>query len=101
VGGEAQFLARPATPQPPVVGRHHHGARRALEGVLDLAGPREEQLADMTRRYARAIGYRGPVFAVNVPGDQMKGMRNGLNLPGEGAVLGTQTFDQWLETVRH
>jgi uncharacterized protein YbjT (DUF2867 family) len=77
-------------------------AERPAQGrAADLAGPREEQLADMTRRYARAIGYRGPVFAVNVPGDQMKGMREGLNLPGEGAVLGTQTFDQWLETVRH
>ena len=66
----------------------------------DLAGPREEQLADMTKRYARAVGYRGPVFAVSLPGAQMKGMREGLNLPGADAVLGTQTFDQWLQTVR-
>jgi uncharacterized protein YbjT (DUF2867 family) len=68
--------------------------------AADLAGPREEQLADMTKRYARAVGYRGPVFAVSLPGAQQKGMREGVNLPGEGAVLGTQTFDQWLETVR-
>lgn len=66
----------------------------------DLAGPREEQLAAMTKRYARAVGYRGPVFAVSLPGAQMKGMREGLNLPGAEAVLGTQTFDQWLDAVR-
>ncbi|HET8926982.1 MAG TPA: NAD(P)H-binding protein [Microbacterium sp.] len=68
--------------------------------AADLAGPREEQLADMTKRYARAVGYRWPVLAVNVPGDQWKGMRAGLNLPEAGAVLGTQTFDEWLESVR-
>lgn len=65
----------------------------------DLAGPHEEQLADMTRRYARAIGYRWPMPSINVPGQQMKGMRAGLNLPGDGAVLGTQTFDAWLQEV--
>lgn len=68
--------------------------------ATDLAGPREEQLADMTKRYARAIGYRGPVFAADLPGEQLKGMRAGLNLPGADAVLGAQTFDEWLETVR-
>jgi hypothetical protein len=34
-----------------------------------------------------------------IPGAQMKGMREGLNLPGPGAVLGTQTFAEWLTTV--
>ncbi len=66
----------------------------------DLAGPREEKLSDMIKGYAKAIGYRGPVMAVDLPGAQMKGMRAGLNLPGADAVLGIQTFAEWLDEVR-
>lgn len=64
--------------------------------MIELAGPREEQLADMVRRYARAHGARGWIPSVAVPSRQMKGMREGRNLPGPGTVLGTQTFDDWL-----
>lgn len=64
--------------------------------VPDLAGPREEQLADMVRAYARRIGYRGWIPALNVPGPQMAGMRAGKALPGPDAVRGTQTFAEWL-----
>lgn len=68
--------------------------------AAELAGPREERLADMVKSYARVAGYRFPVFGVDLPGPQMAGMREGLNLPGPGAVLGTQTFDEWLAEVR-
>ncbi|MBN9150668.1 MAG: SDR family oxidoreductase [Salinibacterium sp.] len=64
--------------------------------VPDLAGPREEKLDEMIRAYARSAGYRGWIPSINVPGGQMKGMRAGLVLPGPHAVLGTQTFAQWL-----
>lgn len=64
--------------------------------VRDLAGPHEEQLAEMIRAYARSEGYRGWVPALSVPGPQMKGMRAGDALPGPDADLGTQTFAQWL-----
>jgi hypothetical protein len=64
--------------------------------VPDFAGPREEQLADMVRAYARRIGYRGWIPALNVPGPQMAGMRAGKALPGPDAVRGTQTFTEWL-----
>lgn len=74
-------------------------AQPAQGPARDLAGPREEELADMVKAYARAIGHRGPVPAMAIPGAQMKGMREGLNLPGPGAVLGTQTFAEWLTTV--
>jgi uncharacterized protein YbjT (DUF2867 family) len=67
--------------------------------AADLAGPREEELADMVKAYARAIGYRGPVPAIAIPGAQMKGMRDGLNLPDPDAVLGRQTFAEWLAAV--
>lgn len=62
----------------------------------DLAGPREEQLADMVRAYARREGYRGWVPTLNVPGPQMAGMRAGLGLPGPDAELGRQSFAEWL-----
>lgn len=69
----------------------------APEGrARDLAGPREEQLADMIRAYARSRGYRGWVPAISLPGPQMAGMRAGHALPGADADLGTQTFAQWL-----
>lgn len=64
--------------------------------VKDLAGPREEQLSDMIRAYARHEGYRGWIPALNVPGPQMAGMRAGDALPGPDANFGTETFGQWL-----
>lgn len=64
--------------------------------VRDLAGPREERLAEMIRAYARSRGYRGWIPALNVPGPQMAGMRAGHALPGGDADLGRQTFDEWL-----
>jgi len=64
--------------------------------LVELAGPREEQLDDMVRRYARAHGARGWIPSISLPTKQMKGMREGLNLPGPDAIIGTQTFDEWL-----
>jgi len=64
--------------------------------VRDVAGPREEKLADMVRAFARREGYRGWVPALNVPGPQMAGMRAGHALPGPDAELGQQTFAEWL-----
>lgn len=64
--------------------------------VRDLAGPREERLADMVRAFARHEGYRGWIPALNVPGPQMAGMRAGHALPGPDADLGQQTFADWL-----
>jgi uncharacterized protein YbjT (DUF2867 family) len=62
----------------------------------DLAGPREERLDEMVRAFARHTGHRGWIPRVSLPGPQMKGMRAGLALPGAGAVLGRQTFAEWL-----
>ncbi|MBW9110274.1 NAD(P)H-binding protein [Microbacterium trichothecenolyticum] len=62
----------------------------------DLAGPREERLDDMIKAYARRTGHGGWIPSVSLPGGQMKGMRTGLGLPGPGAVLGSQTFAEWL-----
>lgn len=65
----------------------------------DLAGPQEESLADMVRRYARAIGHRGRVPVVSTPGALGRAFRSGALLPGPGALRGTQTFAQWLDAL--
>ena len=69
--------------------------------VADLAGPREERLDDMVKAYARRAGHRGWIPSVSLPGAQMKGMRDGLALPGPGADLGELTFADWLEDASH
>lgn len=67
--------------------------------AADLAGPREERLDEMVKAYARRVGHRGWVPSVSLPGAQMKGMRSGLALPAPGAILGAETFGEWLETL--
>jgi uncharacterized protein YbjT (DUF2867 family) len=70
------------------------GSPRGL--VPELAGPREERMADLVRRYLAATGQRRPVIEVSIPGAWGRGMRNGSLLPTTGARLGRQTFDEWL-----
>jgi uncharacterized protein YbjT (DUF2867 family) len=67
--------------------------------ATDLGGPREERLDEMVKAFARRTGHRGWIPSVSLPGAQMKGMRAGLALPASGAVLGTQTFAAWLDTL--
>jgi uncharacterized protein YbjT (DUF2867 family) len=64
--------------------------------VPDLAGPREESLVDMVRRYARAHGSRAWIPAVPLPGALGRAQRDGSLLPGPDADLGRQTFADWL-----
>lgn len=64
--------------------------------TADLAGPREERLDEMVRSFARREGHRGWIPSVSLPGAQMKGMRAGYALPGAGAILGRETFAEWL-----
>jgi uncharacterized protein YbjT (DUF2867 family) len=67
--------------------------------VPDLAGPQEEWLPDMVRRYLRAAGTPRAVVGVPLPGPGGRAQRDGTLLPGAGATLGRQTFAQWLEEV--
>ncbi|WP_406149572.1 SDR family oxidoreductase [Streptomyces sp. NBC_01012] len=62
----------------------------------DLAGPREERMSDLVRRFLAATGQRRPVVEVPLPGAWGRGMRDGSLLPGPGTRLGRQTFDAWL-----
>jgi uncharacterized protein YbjT (DUF2867 family) len=64
--------------------------------VRDLAGPREEALDDLARRYLTATGKPGRVLRVPLPGRYGRALRDGTLLPGSSARLGVQTFDEWL-----
>lgn len=64
----------------------------------ELAGPREERMADLVRRYLAATGQRRPVIELSISGAWGRGMRDGSLLPKPGTRLGRQTFDEWLTT---
>ncbi|MFJ6678750.1 SDR family oxidoreductase [Microbacterium sp. NPDC091382] len=68
--------------------------------VADLAGPREERLDRMIRTWVHRDDSRRPVIAVSIPGPQMRGMREGLALPGPDATIAGPTFDEWLSARR-
>ena len=68
--------------------------------AADFAGPREESLVEMVRDYAKASGRSARIIPVSMPGDFGRAQRDGSLLPGAGAVLGTQTFAEWLTTQR-
>ncbi|GAA1751952.1 SDR family oxidoreductase [Agromyces humatus] len=62
----------------------------------DLAGPRQERLDDMIRRFAEATGVKGPVISISLPNKQFAAMQRGETLPGPDAMLARQTFDEWV-----
>ena len=65
----------------------------------DLAGPREESLVDMVRGLARARGSHAWIPAIPLPGASGRAQRDGSLLPGTDAVLGTQTYSEWLAAL--
>lgn len=66
--------------------------------VPDLAGPREEQMADMMRRLLRTRGGRGRVIEVRMPGRVGASLAGGGLLPDADGPRGVQTYAQWLES---
>jgi uncharacterized protein YbjT (DUF2867 family) len=64
--------------------------------VPDLAGPREERMPDLVRRYAAATGLPDRVVAVPLPGGFGRALRDGTILPSADAVLAGPTFAEWL-----
>jgi uncharacterized protein YbjT (DUF2867 family) len=118
-----QYLARSKGPvlvvpkfrTQPVAAREVAGALARLAAgtpvpMSQLAGPREEVLADMVRQVLRARaadgrgGRRGlfgqRVIEVRVPGAMGRAFANGAALPGAAAARGTQTFAEWLAEQR-
>lgn len=72
-------------------------AEGAPSGIVPaLAGPLEERMADLVRRYLAATGERRPVIELSIPGAWGRGMRNGTLLPAAGTRRGRETFDEWL-----
>lgn len=65
--------------------------------INDLGGPRTEELADLVRSYLAKTGERKRVLEAVLPGRMGKAMRSGALIPGPGAAVGRQTFQQWLE----
>ncbi|GAA3760399.1 hypothetical protein GCM10022240_11300 [Microbacterium kribbense] len=64
--------------------------------VGDVAGPRIERMAELTRRYLRAKGLPGHVVEMSLPGAFGRQMRDGSLLAGVHTHLAEQTFAQWL-----
>ncbi|WP_431280254.1 SDR family oxidoreductase [Leifsonia poae] len=62
----------------------------------DLAGPQEENMANLVRRYLVASNRTVPVIQLALPGAWGRGMRDGSLLPAADTRLGRQTFDEWL-----
>jgi uncharacterized protein YbjT (DUF2867 family) len=62
----------------------------------DLAGPQEENLADMARRLLRARGSRRLVLQLRLPAPGGGAMATGGALPNTPGPRGVQTYDEWL-----
>ncbi|MEV7396399.1 NAD-dependent epimerase/dehydratase family protein [Aeromicrobium sp. NPDC092404] len=62
----------------------------------ELAGPREESLADMGRRLLRARGSRRPVLQARLPVAGASAMASGGLLPTGPGPRGVQTYEDWL-----
>jgi uncharacterized protein YbjT (DUF2867 family) len=69
-------------------------------GMSELAGPREEIMADMIRQVVRARGDRRVVVSVRLPGATGKAMAAGGGLPDRPGLRGTQTFTDWVTEQR-
>jgi uncharacterized protein YbjT (DUF2867 family) len=69
-------------------------------GLLpDLGGPRPEDMGRMVRDVVRERGPRRLVVPVPMAGRTGRQVREGGLLPGDGATLGSVTFDDWLARV--
>lgn len=66
-------------------------------GVVEIGGPREESLVAMVRAYDRRTAGRSWVPALSLPGAFGRAQRDGTLLPTGDALLGRQTFAEWLD----
>lgn len=67
--------------------------------AAELAGPEEHQLVDLARRISRERGRRRPVIGLRLPGEGGRAMASGGLLPGPGARVGQQGFEEWMAAV--
>ena len=60
--------------------------------LVEIAGPRTEQIAELARK---VVARRGEDLTV-VAREAFEPIKNGALLPGPGAVIAGPTFDEWL-----
>ena len=65
------------------------------EPLLEIAGPKQEQIAELARQVVAHRGSDVTVVAQEAPAS----IRNGALLPGPGAVIAGPTFAEWLATT--
>ena len=75
-------------------------ASRPDEPILEIAGPREEELVDLAKRLVGWTGDPVRIEAVTDTADEVYDLHEeGGLLPGAGAKLAGPTFDEWLEAT--
>ncbi|TQL47075.1 uncharacterized protein YbjT (DUF2867 family) [Homoserinimonas aerilata] len=67
--------------------------------VRDLVGPEERRMADMVRAYSAAIGGRGRIVEVPLPGGFGRALRDGTLLGEADVDHGVQTYEEWLAAL--
>ncbi|AWB92407.1 SDR family oxidoreductase [Aeromicrobium chenweiae] len=77
-----------------------HALAEPAKRVLELAGPKEEDLGDMARRLLAARGQHRRVLSLRLPARGTGAMASGALLPRCDGPRGRQTYDEWLSTVR-
>ena len=65
------------------------------EPLLEIAGPKQEHIADLARQVVAHRGSDVTVLAQEAPAS----IRNGALLPGPDAVIAGPTFAEWLATT--
>jgi uncharacterized protein YbjT (DUF2867 family) len=69
--------------------------------IVEVAGPREERLAELASLYVARSGDSVRVEEVSDPDDPNRELNvNGGLLPGPGAILAGPTFEEWLAAER-
>jgi hypothetical protein len=88
----AETLADIATGRGPAAAGGPNGAP-----ILEIAGPREENLVGAARLLAAHRGEAVRIEGVNNPNDPDDALyESGALLPGPDAILAGPTFEQWL-----
>ena len=83
-----------------LAGRYVAQAESGAEptGIIEVAGPREENLAELARMLVARRGTPVTVTEVRDPADPDAGLQaTGGLLPGPGARLAGPTFAEWLD----
>jgi uncharacterized protein YbjT (DUF2867 family) len=89
----AEALAELATESEP-------GLETSTGAIPEIAGPREESLADVAKLLAARGGDSVRIEAVSDPDDPEQALyASGALLPGPDAVLAGPTFEQWLDST--